>query len=306
MKFALNISQPARALRASGEIAFDLFKLPAWEHLIRSLSPNETGYTHFPLGVSDGSGVVWDFEEDAPVRWEKIEHLMNLTGTPLVNIHLDPKAQHHPDLDPRDTSPATCRRLTGRLIADVSAAVERFGPQRVIVENDTGGGKTLDACTIPDVIQAVVEATGCGFLLDLSHARIVARQRGLDEKAYLAQLPTHRLRELHLTGIQWLDDAWQQKIARSGQVPPEKLPRYRNRWMDHLPFTDPDWDMTTWALAQIHSGAWDMPWVAACEYGGIGGFFEATLDESTLREQMPRLSNIIKPNTSFPSPEPRA
>ncbi|MEJ5226296.1 MAG: DUF692 family multinuclear iron-containing protein, partial [Anaerolineales bacterium] len=234
-----------------------------------------------------------DSEADAPVQWEKIERLMTLTDTPLINIHLDPHARHHPDLDPRDTSPQTCRRLTQRLIADVSAAVERFGPERIIVENDTGGGKTLDACTLPEVIQAVVEATGCGFLLDLSHARIVARQRGLDEKAYLTQLPTHRLRELHLTGIQWLDDAWQRKIAASGLVPPHKLPRYRDRWMDHLPFTDADWDMTTWALAQIRVGAWSMPWVAACEYGGIGGFFEATLDETVLRAQIPRLYNAI-------------
>lgn len=296
MKFALNYSLPARRLYEHGEITFDLFKLPAWPSLLAEVSRSHPCCVHFPLMTGTGSGEIINFEDKARARWEEIEQMMALSRTPLINIHLAPQASHHPDLPPRDTSPETVHRLTARLVADVQSAVDRFGAQHVIVENDTGGGNTLDACTLPEVICAVVEHTGCGFLLDLSHARIVARQRGLDEKAYLSQLPTHRLRELHLTGIQWLDDAWQQKIAASGMVSPEKLPHYRERWMDHLPFTAADWDMTAWALKQIHTGAWNTPWLAACEYGGIGGFFEATLDEPTLRQQMPRLSGLIKRN----------
>ncbi len=293
MKFALNFSLPARVLRNSGQINFHLFKLPAWPDLIQSLHPGESGYVHFPLGVSNGSGVIWDKEGNAPVRWEKIEQQMTQTGTPLVNIHLDPDAHHHPDIDPRDTSPAAAQRLTERLIADVSAAVRHFGAENVIVENDTGGGNTLDACILPEVITAVVHDLGCGLLLDLSHARIAARQRGQDEKAYLSQLPTQRLRELHLTGIQWLDNAWQTRIAASGMLSPKKLPRYRERWMDHLPFTDADWDMTAWAMHQIRRGAWGRPWVASCEYGGVGGFFEAVLDEDALQQQIPRLYELV-------------
>jgi hypothetical protein len=34
--------------------------------------------------------------------------------------------------------------------------------------------------------------------------------------------------------------------------------------------------------------------VATCEYGGLGGFFEAALDEAVFREQIPRLGKLIK------------
>jgi len=297
MKFAVNISQPTRQLYANGELHFDLFKLPSWDHIISDLHPTETGYIHFPLGVGDGNGMVYDFDENTPANWASIKRKMKITDTPLVNIHLAPEAKHHPDIDPRDTSPDTCQRVTERMIADVRLAVNHLGADKVIVENDTGGAGTLDASTLPEVIRTVVEETGCGFLLDLSHARIVARERGMDEKDYLTQLPTHRLREMHLTGIQWLDDAWQARLAASGMIKPERLQRYRNRWMDHLPLTDADWEMTAWALEQIHSGAWSEPWVASCEYGGFGGFFEATMDEAVIKEQFPRLNELIKRKT---------
>jgi hypothetical protein len=64
--------------------------------------------------------------------------------------------------------------------------------------------------------------------------------------------------------------------------------------MDHLPITPEDWEFIAWASQQIRSGTWKEPWVASCEYGGVGGFFEATLDEAMIREQIPRLGKILK------------
>lgn len=84
------------------------------------------------------------------------------------------------------------------VVRDVEAIAARFGPERVIVENDYGGkGAHPRAALLPEVIAQVVEETGVGFLFDLSHARLAAPQVGLGPCEYIARLPLHRLREMH-------------------------------------------------------------------------------------------------------------
>jgi uncharacterized protein len=294
MKFALNYSLPALALWRDDPLAFDLLKLPAWDQLVGEVSAAHPSYVHFPLSVTGGDSTVYDGEIKRPVNFSRIERLMAQTDTPLVNLHLTPSIRDNPDLAPNDFSLATAEEITRRMIYDVSTLTRHFGAENVIAENDTGGPGMINAAVLPEVISAVICETGCGLLLDLAHARIAARSLNVDAKDYLSRLPTDRIREIHVTGVQYLGSEWQERLRASGTVAPAKLSRYRDRWMDHLPMTSADWDFITWAGKQIHSGAWREPWVASCEYGGIGGFFEAVLDESVLREQIPRLGKILK------------
>ncbi len=294
MKFALNYSLPALALWRDNPSAFDLLKLPAWDSLVDEVSPTHPAYIHFPLGVTGGDGTVRDGETKHPVDFLRLEKLMAQTGTPLVNIHLAPSLRDNPDMAPNDFSASAAGEITRRMLRDVSTLTRHFGAECVIAENDTGDPGMVNAAILPEVINTVIRETGCGLLLDLAHARIAARTLNLDAKDYLSRLPTDRLREIHLTGIQYLGPEWQARLRASGLVPLEKLSRYRDRWMDHLPLTPEDWDFIAWASEQIRSAAWKEPWVASCEYGGVGGFFEATLDDSVIREQIPRLGKILK------------
>jgi uncharacterized protein (UPF0276 family) len=218
---------------------------------------------------------------------------MAQTGTPLVNIHLAPSTHDNPDLASDDFSAPTAEEITRRMIHDVSCLTNHFGSEKVIAENDTGDTGMVNAAILPEVISTVIRETGCGLLLDLAHAQIAARTLNVDTKEYLSRLPTDRIGEIHITGVQYLGPEWQERIRTSGTVPPERLPRYRDRWMDHLPITPKDWELIEWAAAQIHAGAWKEPWVASCEYGGLSGFFEAVMDESVIREQIPRLGKIL-------------
>ncbi|MCD4685215.1 MAG: DUF692 family protein, partial [Anaerolineae bacterium] len=128
--------------------------------------------------------------------------------------------------------------------------------------------RTKRPCVEPDVIRDIVEATGVGFLLDVSHARLSALHMDMDPYDYLAQMPGERLRELHITGI--------------GQNPQGEV-------CDHVGLTGDDWPFVDWVLARIQSGAWAEPWMLAFEYGGLGPLFEWRSEVEVIAAQVPQL-----------------
>ncbi len=52
----------------------------------------------------------------------------------------------------------------------------------------------------PQLITRVIEATGCGLLLDVAHALISASVLGMDISYYLSQLPLAQVEQVHLSG----------------------------------------------------------------------------------------------------------
>src|SRR5512145_878474 len=204
MKFALNYSLPALALWRDDPSAFDLFKLPAWDQLVGKVSSAYPAYVHFPLGVTGGDGTVRDGETKLPVDFSRIERFMAQTATPLVNVHLTPALRDNPDLAPNDFSASAAEEIIRRMIRDVSSLTRHFGAEKVVAENDTGEAGMVNAAILPEVICTVIRETGCGLLLDLAHARIAARTLKMDAKDYLSCLPTDRIGEIHITGIQYL------------------------------------------------------------------------------------------------------
>ena len=99
-----------------------------------------------------------------------------------------------------------------------------------------------------------------------------------------AMLPVHQLREIHITGIQILDNSWMEKLRRAGLDDQKLFPEYLNQPIDHLPMVDEDWAFFQWALEQIQDGHWREPEIIAFEYSGIGkGFFQATTDTDILQ-----------------------
>lgn len=59
----------------------------------------------------------------------------------------------------------------------------------------------------PPVVHEILDATGCGMLLDLAHARISAvNMKWPSEQAYLQALPLERVREIHFTRPGWQGD----------------------------------------------------------------------------------------------------
>jgi uncharacterized protein (UPF0276 family) len=292
MNFAVHYSRPAADLVEAGAIAPDFFKCPAWPDLIATVQASYPMYVHFPLRVGAGIGDAIDTEAHHVADWKKVERLLAQTDTPFVNLHLEPMLHDHPDIPADSMDPGDIERLTDCLIRDVRAVVERFGPERVIAENVPNGDGCLRPAYHPGVVRRVIEECGCGLLFDISHARRAACALGMEAAAYIRILPVERTREIHLTGIQHLDERWI-AVLRSAGLSDTVIAQFAGRWQDHLPMTDADWAFTAWSLKQIERGDWGTPWVIALEYGGVGPLWEALTDPTILAEQVPRLSAMV-------------
>jgi uncharacterized protein len=262
MKFAINYSKQAARLVEQGDIDIDRFKCPDWPDLVAEASRLRPVAVHFTLQAGNGQVQKTD--------WELVERLLQQTGTDYVNLHLAPECSDFPGI-PVDTRRAGERRLViDRMITDVQSAVHRFGAERVIVENVPYRGEDgtiLRPGVDPDAIGEVLAETGCGLLLDISHARIAARSLEMDERDYMAALPVDRLRELHFTGLHNLN----------------------GDWLDHLPVLEDDWPVLDWALERVRQGEWALPAMLAFEYGGVGEKFAWRSDAAVIAEQAPRL-----------------
>jgi uncharacterized protein (UPF0276 family) len=150
--------------------------------------------------------------------------LSQITGIPYVNLHLDARQSYYPDFSVDTIRASEVEMGLKIILSDAMSVVERFGPERVIIENSPyqgDEGNTMRLCVQPVMITRVVNETGCGLLLDISHAMITARSLGICPDDYISQLPVERLREMHFAGIHHIKDT--------------------GRWMDHLSIQENDW-----------------------------------------------------------------
>ncbi len=303
MKLAVNYSHQAAELWRAGTIQVDLFKCPAWPDLIAEAQSVGPVYVHFPLRVGPGHGDAINPEPQGPPDWQVFEALMEQTHTPEVNLHLSPTGDDYAPWPVNTTNPEHIERVTGNLIRDVGSVVARFGGERVIIENIFEfGGQHMWAALLPSVIQRVIEETGCGFLLDLSHATIAARCLGMDAYEYVRQLPTDYIHEVHISGTQYFQGPWVAKLQRAG-IDPARIAWLKGQFIDHLPMTDANWALSEWALQKMHAHAWGQPWVVTLEYGGVGPFFQALTDTNVLTRQVPRLYDLVVSTQAIPAPE---
>jgi len=276
MKLAINYSPQARRLADQQRIELDLFKCPpASDPVVKAYAPallqdalaSRPIYVHFPLHAGDGS--------IAGASWDEIEEVLDQTETPSVNVHLQAQTKDFPGMTADTHAHEDVARLTNGFLKDITALTERFGPERVIVENVVyrgAEGKVLYPCVDPAIISQVVTQTQCGLLLDTAHARLTCLALGIDTKDYIQRLPVSRLKELHVTGAQF-----------DG-----------TRLRDSMPMGQEDWEVVEWVLQQVREGHFAVPWVLAFEYGGVGPAFEWRSEASVIAKQLPRLRELIE------------
>jgi uncharacterized protein len=291
MQFAVNYSHPTADLLQAGTVEFDRFKCPAWPDLVAQARAIHSTYVHFPLRT--GNGEIIDTEKHQPIDWSRVDSLLGKSDTPFVNVHFSPLTLDFPDIDKASMGQAEIEQVVERTVQAIEILKTRYGRERIIVENIPAMLETiLDMTARPEVITQVIEAADVGILFDLSHARLAANELGIDAKDYFAALPLDRIKEMHVTGIQRIKPEWVEALKTQG-IETGIFELYTGRLIDHLPFTDDDWLITEWAFDQIKPGGWQVPELVSLEYGGVGGVWEAIVDEDVLREQVPRLYEII-------------
>lgn len=268
MNLSINYSPQAAALLDAGKIQLDFFKCPDWPDLIVQAQQFRPAAVHFEIIASAGNLSQKD--------WSLVERLLQETGTYYINIHLASNIKDFPGFDINYQQPSQRQEIIDKLLADVCALVDHFGPERVIAENipyrGIPGHPILRPAGEPEVIREVIETAGCGLLLDISHARMSAHYLGMDEREYIQRLPVRRLREMHFAGIHIIYG-----ILR-----------------DHLAIQPCDWLALEWVLQNIRRGEWSQPWMLAFEYGGVGEIFEWRSDPQVIAEQVPRLYQMVK------------
>ncbi len=267
MKFAINYSPQAEKLWRQGKIQVDLFKCPDWPDLVAQVSQMHQVYVHCALYA--GRGLM------DKVDLDQLQHWLDSTDTLVINTHL---AALKSDFPPGRLSAEV---VIERAVSDLEILGQRFGMERVIMENvpypERGHyGELVAEVVEPAVISEVQRRTGCGFLLDVAHAIRACEGTGrADVKAYLEALPVQSLRELHIVGI----------------TPEENELGFRR---DHFPMTEADWQMAEWVVEQIRAGNWRQPDTLAFEYGGIGERFAWRSEAAVIAAQAPRLYQLAQ------------
>jgi uncharacterized protein (UPF0276 family) len=301
MRFAVNFSKQGAQLWQEGFIQVDCFKCPAWSELINELRFDYPLYVHFPLRVGIGIGSAVDTEKNAIPDWHAFEILTAQTNTPFFNVHLAPIPEDHPEIPVDVLGISYSDQLTDYMVQDIKPIVDRYGVESVIAENIySAWGEHPIAAILPEVVYDVITESGCGLLLDISHARQAARELGMDPKTYINKLPLHRLRELHVSGIQPFTEYWI-GMLRDADITNIDFAKFVNQPIDHLPMVQQDWLFFQWALDQIIEGIWQEPEIIAFEYSGIGkGFFQATTNSEVLKSQVPRLYDLVHAINKLP------
>lgn len=288
MRIAANYSRPLAQLISQQRVQVERLKCPAWPWLIEEAGRIGRPYVHFPLEVGSGSGDAVDTERHGPPDWAALERLLRETDSAHVNLHLGAPAGAYPGLPVGSLAEHASARVAERAIGDAAAVLRRFGAERVAVENALDDyGLHMLAALLPQTVARVVREAGCGLVLDLAHARIAAGEVGLDERDYLQALPVERLREVHVTGVQTLDAAWQERLRGAGADLTNLAP-YFDRDLDHLPPTPADWCFLEWAFPWLRAHAPE-PWVVAAELGGVGPRWETLAIPEVLESTLARL-----------------
>jgi uncharacterized protein (UPF0276 family) len=172
-------------------------------------------------------------------------------------------------------SPSLTDRYAAAMLHNIGMLTGHFGAEKVLLENaNYDPNYDIPIAVIrPALITQMVRETGCGFLLDLGHAKMSAAYFGMDVFDYFEQLPLDALRELHVAGTLYSEE--------------------EGRLVDHYPMTDDDWTLVEWALRKIAAGEMPQPWAIALEYGGAGPTFVWRSDPVVIERDTNRLVAML-------------
>lgn len=250
-------SQPLMTLLDEGLASVDRITVRPWhtEAQIQQARTHRPLLLHnmpapFALDQPDPFDEAVMAQAEQLLAWTDPPWLSARFGSHVETSEYNGQVRLHADIRPRgQVYLNTCRN---------ASRLKRWLPVPLLLKNQ---GYHLDsACEYvcePLFITAVLDAVDCGFLLDIAHARVSARNLGFDEKRYFRSLPLFRVREVHVSG-----------------------PRLQSDVLidTHTPLLEEDWAALAFILARTE------PEVVTLEY---------TQDKDLLRDQLQRLRAML-------------
>lgn len=165
---------------------------PAYLEKLRTLYPISLHGVGLSLGSAEG------------VNKEHLQKLKNLAQRiqpALISEHLSWSGTggiHLPDLLPL---PMTEEALA--VIARNIDEIQDILGRPILIENPSAYLSFIEQdMTEPEFLTALVRKTGCSLLLDINNIHVSAHNTDFDVDAYLADIPTEAVAEIHLAGYQ--------------------------------------------------------------------------------------------------------
>ena len=199
------------ALLRRNELDIDAMMVPqslgTMATLLRSDFPDVPLYAHLSVSLSDPSPLpgavtnpIVEYVRMVETEWVSAHLGYNCSDVVRGQACIAPTEKAHRYV------PTAARRA---IVANVKLLSDLFGkPMTLENLSAVGHGVENSACQYvcePGFIREVLEAADCGLLLDVAHARVTAAHMGIDEIAYLEQLPFDRVTELHFSGPRPID-----------------------------------------------------------------------------------------------------
>ena len=250
------------ALLASGEADVDRLKAGEWMDggQLAALVAQRPALLH----VSEG--ILWPRSK----RWAAARaSLARRLDAPWISVHLDIGGVllAYRWAGPNPIGPALGKRWAVRSVQRLQAACKASvcGRAPVLIENMPRWSLHRPAYVVdPAFIRSVIEATGCGLLLDLAHARVAAHYQNEPVHDYLSRLPLDRLVEIHVSGP---------------RPAPPNSPYKDDRLIDaHESMQEADYGLLAWVLQRTR------PQAVTLEY---------SQDRAQLKDQLDRLRALL-------------
>jgi uncharacterized protein (UPF0276 family) len=171
-----------------------------------------------PAGVAAAKPLLYHCEQsllgplDLAMLRRYVEGLPPDARLELVSFHA-PSCYTSPVLDRGVYFPGGRRMHRGEMLEHAQRnveAVRRLLPGTTIaVENNNDlSTPAYEQVTDADFLTELVQSAAVGLLLDVAHARITARRRGIAPDAYLEALPLGRVVQLHVSSCRIEHGAW--------------------------------------------------------------------------------------------------
>lgn len=200
IKLTTNLSEPLLALVRDGEVLVDAVEVGSW-FSARQIREYRRALPEMPFTFHGGDLI--DRVGLIPGAVSRIRAYLDCTASPWASMHITmwPPGMVWVMLRHGWRMPLPNKdRATRRYIRQVRK-LARAIPVPVTLENTEplpfdGYDFEVEA----DRIAEVLEQTGCGFVLDIAHARVSAEVMGVDIRDYLRDLPLDRVVQLHVSG----------------------------------------------------------------------------------------------------------
>jgi uncharacterized protein len=142
-----------------------------------------------------------------PLDWEylrSVKRVSDITGAPYYSEHL--AVTRAPGIDIGHLSPVWFTNEVLRAVIDNVHAVQDFLGKPLVLENISYLFDIPNATmTQAEFFHRLVDATGCGLLLDVANVNVNAQNHRFDPVEFLDSMPLHAVVQIHMAGGFWRD-----------------------------------------------------------------------------------------------------